>query len=371
MRYIKAFLREDQAYFANCKRSITAQNSHMLVDGCVLYSLVLAFYTVLSIVTHQPAVIRNMYVAFDGVHALLCVAVFTRPNRIKNSYRATQIFCALLEFSILCFFALEGGVASRTQHSLYVPIAILLVQLLFIHRALYSTLVIFLYTGSFAVLSCLNKTPEAYTNDVYIALATFLSANIGYMLIAKLRRSEQKALIKLETLSKLDGLTGLNNKTSLEQLYQTEILQNGRTCTLIVMDIDDFKQVNDAYGHDVGDEVLRGVGDVIKHVFRANDILARFGGDEFVIILDSCDDPAVVRDRMGVLRRQVNGLSFSAPGLKARCSAGAAFTRDSDDFHTLFARADQALYRAKREGKDRLCLEDGAPRLDEPGPVEA
>ena len=357
MRYIATFLSEDKAYFANCKRSIAAQNNHMLFDGCILYSFVLAFYTVFSILTKQTAFLRNMYYVFDGVHLLLCIAVFTRPVRWKESFRATQAFCIVLESSILCFFALEGAMVSPTQHSLYVPIAILLLQLLFIHRAAYSVLAILFYTTFFAVLSCAFKTPEAAKNDVYIALATYISANIGYMLIAKLRRSEQQALTKFETLSTMDELTGLYNKATLARLCQSRILESDRACILAVMDLDDFKKINDAYGHDVGDEVLESVGHTIKRFFRAGDIMGRFGGDEFVILLDSCDDSAVARSRMEAFLRSVDELRFSVDDLSVRCSAGVSFKREGDDFGKMFTRADRALYVAKRDGKNRIAFE--------------
>lgn len=357
MRYIKMFLQDDKAYFANCKASITAQNNRMLADGCILYSFVLLFYTLFSLATKQSAFLRNLYFVFDGFHVALTIAVFTRPARIKGSHRATQLYCIALETAILGFFALEGALVSATQHSLYVPIAILLVQLLFIHSAWYSVTVIFLYTFIFALLSYLYKTPEAFTNDLYIAIATFMAANIGYMLIAKLRRSEQQALTRFENLSRTDALTGLNNKATVEHLCQRVIAEGSQACTLLIIDLDDFKTINDQYGHSAGDEVLTGIGGVIKRVFRVNDILGRFGGDEFVVLMDACSDPEVVRERMEALRRRVSECSFSVPGLAVRCSAGVAFKRDGDDFRSLFTRADQALYAAKRSGKNCFSFE--------------
>ena len=358
MHNISTFLREDRQYFANCKRSIAAHNNRMLFDGCICYAFILAFYTVLSIVTPQPTLLKRMYYTFDAVHLCLCIAVFTRPAKWKESFRATQCFSTALELSILSFFALEGAFVTPTQHSLYVPIAILLVQLLFIHRAPYSFLVIFLYAASFALLSYISKTPEASTNDIYIALATFLSANIGYLLIAQIRRSEQKALTKYETLSTMDELTGLMNKATVTKLCKEYILDGDKPCTLLIVDLDDFKEVNDDYGHEIGDEVLSAVGATIKHFFRANDITGRFGGDEFIVLLDACDDRAVVQNRVDAFRHMIEKLTFSVPLLTVRCCAGATFKREGDDFHSMFARADRALYAAKHAGKDRLALED-------------
>ena len=191
---IGAYIKRDRAYFASCKDSTTAQNNRALVDGCGVYACVLAFYTVMSVVMNASTLQKTMYYVFDGVHMLLCGVVFLRPARVKASHRATQTLCVALELSILSFFALEGAFVSTTQHSLYIPIAILLVLLLFNHGAIYYLSLIFAYTGVFALLSWLHKTPEAAINDVYIAVATCISASIGYVLIAKLHRSEHMCL---------------------------------------------------------------------------------------------------------------------------------------------------------------------------------
>lgn len=356
MQAIKRFFTSDKQYFTAYRESIHVQNKRMLTDGCLAYALVLLFYTVLSVITHSFGLLTTMYLVFDGIHLLLCVIVFLNPMRIKESFFSTQLLCALLEASVLCFFALEGAITTPDQHSLYVPIAILLLQLLFIHTTVYSLSEIFIYTAGFTLLSVLHKSPAAYINDCYIAVATLISATIGYVLVAKLRRREQQALRRFEDLSRTDALTGLYNKATLEQLCAERIAEPGHEYTLLMIDLDNFKKINDEYGHDMGDEVLKGVGDVLRRCFRADDILGRFGGDEFVVLLNRCTDRKVVCDRMRSFSRELSLLSFSAPGPVVQCSAGAAFRRNGDDLRALFIRADSALYDAKRSSKGSVCF---------------
>lgn len=351
---IKAYYAEDKYYFQHNQSVIEKQNRRMLWDSCILYGVVLAIYTAYSVSLEAHAIMRGMYFVFDGIHLALWAVTLVREAKHMHSFRWTQALCVAFEASILSFFALEGALMSPDQHSLYVPIAIMLVQIVFIHPIGYSMLIIALYTASFALLSCCYKTPEAYRNDVLIAMATFLSANIGCILIAKLRRSERHSLMEYERLSMTDVLTGLYNKGAMETLSQPAIADAAQRCTLLILDLDDFKQINDRYGHIVGDEALQKVGTLINSVFRAEDIKARFGGDEFIVLMNRWDDGEAVKQRLSVLRRKMGELSLSVPDLRVHYCAGVTCKREGDTFRTMLERADQALYAAKSRGKDRV-----------------
>ena len=358
MQKFGVFLKNDREYFSLYRDTITLQNNHMLTNGCLIYAAVLALYTFYTEITNQPVLLRNMYLVFDAIHLALCVFVFARTARVKSVFISTQCYCLMLELSLLAFFALEGALVSRTQHSLYVPIAILLVQLLFIHSALCSGVMILTYTVSFAVLSHFYKTPEASANDMSIAVATFLSANIGYVLIANIRHSESSALRNFESLSKMDMLTGLYNKSTIEELCSKKILESDQQFTFYMIDIDNFKRVNDTFGHEAGDEVLKQTGAILRSVFHDGDLIGRFGGDEFVVMMVSCGDRAIARERAECLISKLSEQKFSSPGLTVQCSVGIAFGQTGDNLLSVKTRADEALYSAKSEGRGRCHTEE-------------
>ncbi|MDD3410757.1 MAG: GGDEF domain-containing protein [Eubacteriales bacterium] len=355
-RWIKRFMAEDRQYFAACRADIAARNSRMLSKSCVVYAFVLCFYTLLTAVSDQPQILRTMYWVFDAIHLCLCTAILISKKQKKKSSRATQIYCFCLEASILSFFALEGVFVSRTQHSLYIPIAILLALLLFIHRAAYAYAITDLYVLSFAVMSYLYKTPEAYLNDLYISIATVISANIGFVLIAQMRHSEGTALAKFQRLSQTDQLTGLYNKAAIQTLCEQQLLDQGRTCSFVILDLDNFKRINDRYGHDVGDEVLKTVGKEIEAHFRETDYIGRFGGDEFIVLMNYCKDVDQAKERVKKLLRSIRELTFSKAELRVQCSAGIAIRHGDDTAHAIFKRADTALYQAKKDGKGGFAI---------------
>ncbi len=157
-----------------------------------------------------------------------------------------------------------------------------------------------------------------------------------------------------------DPLTGLHNRRSVDLALPALIEQargQGRTLHLAVLDVDWFKQVNDQFGHAVGDAVLREVGQILQDRLRARDLAARLGGEEFVVVLaDSA--PACALEVCERLRSAVQQHDWSAlaEGLQVTLSVGLACAGERDDAASLLQRADEALYRAKHEGRNRVCV---------------
>lgn len=353
---IKAFFDEDKKYYQSCEANIVVQNNGMLKDGCIIYAAVLSFYTILSLFDGSTDTQLNLYYVFDVIHFALCVGVLICFRCDLMSKDMTKLFCILLELSILGFFALEGALVSRTEHSLYVPIAILMVLLLFIHRIEYSILISTLYILCFTVTSALYKTPQAYKNDLYIAIASFFSSLIGCFLIAKMRHREGMALNEYTSLSRTDQLTGLYNKSTIEAFCKQIMEEPDHGCAFIIIDLDDFKSINDTYGHDTGDAVLISVGQTIKDCFRDSDLVGRFGGDEFIVIMDRCEDLATIISRVTKIIKSVSTLSFHQKELSVQCSAGITLKKEPDSFTAIFKRSDQALYEAKKSGKGQYRI---------------
>ncbi len=159
---------------------------------------------------------------------------------------------------------------------------------------------------------------------------------------------------ELELLSTTDSLTGLSNHRSLMQRLNDEearFAKDRRTFSVLVGDVDHFKQYNDAFGHPAGDEVLKSIADIMRESTREGDCCARYGGEEFVIVLPD----TVVSAALEVaeqIRARVAAQRFS--GRKITLSIGVAgFPEDADDAEAIIAVADEALYQAKREGRDR------------------
>ena len=164
---------------------------------------------------------------------------------------------------------------------------------------------------------------------------------------------------RLEQMATTDKLTGTLSRQVFQVTFDHALLQARRqqqVTSLLLMDIDHFKQVNDQFGHEVGDMVLRRVAQEISITLRASDILCRWGGEEFVAVLADCDGLACaaignkIREAVAAMQFEVNGVHFSVT-----LSAGAAEYHDNEA-SLVMNRADKALYRAKGEGRNRVVL---------------
>jgi len=164
----------------------------------------------------------------------------------------------------------------------------------------------------------------------------------------------------LKELSNTDPLTHLNNRRYLEKALNSELLRAERTgdcISLVMLDIDHFKKINDTYGHQNGDLVLSAIAEATQTHLRCYDIAARYGGEEFVLVLPgtSLAGGEEVAER---LREEVEALSFSSPldKLSVTISLGVALFPSPlvDDFESLIRQADEALYRAKQKGRNRV-----------------
>jgi two-component system cell cycle response regulator len=180
--------------------------------------------------------------------------------------------------------------------------------------------------------------------------------------------SNARMVQKLETMATTDGLTGLFNKRAMLDAAAQKVAASARfdrKLAVLMTDIDHFKKVNDTYGHDVGDVVIRGLADILKRQKRTTDIVARFGGEEFVVLCEQTDEKGAmllaerIREELG--KTSFRTTSKTGAALSVTCSIGVAiFPEAGRDWEALFKAADEALYVSKRSGRDR-CTAWRAP----------
>jgi diguanylate cyclase (GGDEF)-like protein len=173
--------------------------------------------------------------------------------------------------------------------------------------------------------------------------------------------SNAAAVRRLEEMATTDPMTGLLNKRSLEAEFEKRIksaARFGKKLAVLVTDIDKFKSVNDTYGHAIGDVVIKGLGAVLARCKRDTDAVARFGGEEFVLVCEETDTEGAYALAERIRTELEKSVFATEMGpLKVTCSLGVAeFPRDGTTREELFHRADEALYEAKRGGRNRTCI---------------
>lgn len=205
---------------------------------------------------------------------------------------------------------------------------------------------------------------EAYRESIYyslIGLVLGVKSVAGAMVLIGATIVEWTTTLRER--GELDPLTGLRNRGAFEQAMREQLPQaqnEGVPLSLVLADIDHFKQVNDIWGHQAGDQAISGFGDLISTMVRESDTAGRIGGEEFCIAVWNCDNaPAqslAERVRLALARLEHEGLSND---IRLTASFGVATARDGETYEQLFSRADAALYRAKSNGRNRVENAEG------------
>lgn len=193
-----------------------------------------------------------------------------------------------------------------------------------------------------------------------IITAEFLGLVIVCAVSGELRTRDYAALALAErTMARMahyDALTGLANRHNLHEHIHRHLaaVSRGRPFTVILVDVDHFKSVNDTYGHDVGDQVLKVVARILQHVAREIDVVGRWGGEEFLVL---CPDTGLEGGRLLAerLAETLRAEVIEKVGRKT-ASFGVAQAQPGEAIEPLLARADTALYTAKQKGRDRVCV---------------
>lgn len=219
--------------------------------------------------------------------------------------------------------------------------------------------------GPWAVLVAQRRTGVLSEADHVLVSSVAEQIAVSLSLEQALRLAQADRL-RLEHMATTDGLTELANRRHFMRIFALQLARAKRytrKLSLIFLDIDHFKAVNDTFGHATGDEVLRGVAQVLRHTARKTDTVARYGGEEFAILMEETGPKGAQRIAERIqeaLKNQPFGPE-EALFYKTVSVGVACFPEHGDEPERLIACADEALYQAKRNGRDQITLYCGPP----------
>lgn len=277
-------------------------------------------------------------------------------SRSANPYR-TELA------SLMVDSALGGAWIALMQFNL-LPSVVILIMLTMDKMAIGGARLLARCTGAL-VLACAASAAlngfevRPYTNMVQIIgslpLLVFYPLVVGWTTYRLARRLREQNQI-LSEMSRTDGLSGLLNRRYWEEAVAAEFERCARTgacASLLMLDLDHFKSINDRHGHPVGDEVIRGVAEILRGALRGDDVPGRYGGEEFGVLLPETPEAGaeVIAER---IRRRIERAALARSGLRATASIGIAEIGARDvDYTVWISHADRALYAAKERGRNR------------------
>ena len=308
-------------------------------------------YVLLQVSRRFPRVARVYRIILLSCAALMAVIPFVPITSVAPSF--VNLLLLALGLTTLAV-GLTRAIAGDRE-ALYFLIGWGLVSVVAMTRAVY----FMRYAGTPEWLEYLHPATDAF-GALILVLAT-----------ARAARYAEREMVSARQSAMTDPLTGLPNRAQLDlgvaQLMDAAAAREDALAVLFV-DLDHFKQVNDRFGHDVGDACLQAMSGILRRHVRATDLVARYGGEEFVLVLDGADDVSALRAAEALRAAvQADGRQVGGAVVGLTVSIGVAMLDSGDDVASLFKRADAALYRAKHAGRNRLvlgCADTLHPSLD-------
>lgn len=354
----KRYLTEDASVIANTNKRFLVIASTVTA---VLYIVFLLLAKILFAPTWQPSIFHVAYFPFVLIFALYAHAL----NRNKSaSHRTVTASCIAFELLIYVLVILIDTIAAPNAPGSFTELVCMALPALFILPERFTLGLLFLAEGAYLGLILTIKNPAFASNDIFSLVAGLTFSICISLLVSSFRLDAYDIRSKFERLSNRDTLSSLYNKRAFSEMVDNYLARyNGVVdCSLAFIDIDNFKQLNDELGHTNGDRVLSLLGDVLNEQFRSNDIVGRFGGDEFLVFLDRFNKQDLLENRFANINSQFCQRVEELLGRSCHLSIGVVYTKqDRASLSSLIGQADDALYAAKRQGKNCAVIKRFVP----------
>lgn len=352
---VKDFNKATKQYIKDNEDFVALSNRMLLIRVSFIIECMMAIYYVLSLTVFASWNVSRFYAANLIANGVFLIFFVMRYWKREASMKETIWVCQFYQFYIMMFLAIISILPFDMDSPAvyFAPLGIVF-AVLFIIPWRYLMGLIFMECGIMIGLSYYFKSPDIFSINLFSTIvACFVFLYIARSLY-EFRISESIARGKLKDMAGIDKLTGLYNKGQMETLC-LEFFENPTpNATILILDVDNFKTVNDTFGHQQGDLVLKSFGKILKENTSEHDFVGRIGGDEFMILLTqvaSRDQVEQLADRIieGVHRIMATELKYHFS-----CSIGIAML-DPEwglTYDRLFSNADRALYQTKKSGKD-------------------
>lgn len=341
--------------YRSCWEQIAVTNLQMLKRVTYISVGILLLYLTLSIATNRPMGVIGAYAVGLLVQAGFAAFIHASGERLRWRTRVIQALCLFFILSLLAVVVYIGAIGMPDEPGIYFSPMTLVLSMLFILPFWYNVTFITTTTVIFVVLSSLHKAAAEFQLDVSMAILTWVLSITADFVVLDLRVRDLRLRSELMHRSCTDSLTGLMNKSTAEAAARAYLGGAGgkSRSALFVIDLDQFKQINDQLGHQAGDAALEVFGESLMKLFRANDIVGRVGGDEFVALMKNTGDRRLVARRAALICETVRRTRFRDTGISLTCSIGVAICPDGNcAYDMLFRSADEQLYSVKRNGKN-------------------
>ncbi len=279
-------------------------------------------------------------------------------SKVEDSFIKARIYCLIFYSFIILVFSIAEIIIYGNERAVFFPVAIILFSAIYMDYVWVATLYKVLLAIIFLFVDYKMKDKGIFVNDLSVSVLSILGSMFVFATVIRNSFERREDNLELVSKSQTDLLTGLLNKISFQERCEEYLSKRviGAKCTMFIFDLDDFKEVNDNYGHQTGDKTLKLFAEILKGYFHPDDVIGRIGGDEFMVLVLG-EMPEGFADRR--CRSVIHELKTSdIDGNKGvTCSIGIVEDTQGAHFEDLYKRADAALYKSKKNGKARFYFD--------------
>ena len=337
-------------------------DAQQVFSGCLLlfYALHMGIRNLITCEQFQIPSTAIALSALQIILSLLSFILFRSYFKVHKKYTLIAAYCNILQVLLL----LELQYFLHDEYITFVVImCILLSASLTIigNIRLFFVIVMMIFALDMAITLMINGEFQyihqayLYIVDNFFLVVTAVGMNL---FCCRFNYQSFETSEKITYLSQRDGLTALLNRRTFERSVLQHCFDN-TPCAMILLDLDNFKLLNDALGHHKGDDCLRVVAYELKKLFRNTDYIGRLGGDEFVIFLPNCTSTDCITERANMMLKNIpQKYSYEKGDIYVTCSIGIAIStsNNSNLYEQLYLAADSAMYRSKKNGKNSISI---------------
>ena len=350
-------LRFSRYYYTNCVTEIRNSNIRSLVMCSFITTFLSIGFLAASFIFSDKF---NIYEKiFSWLYTLIsCFFCFSSAYLLGKHKKLTLLFVYAYMLFLSASSIITGVFLCKDRNAVFFFIAQTTFPVIFLDTPLRMAGLSLVSAIVFDILAYFFKTPDRYMIDIMNSVIFLITGMLLSIFTANIKLNDfifQKAI---KTERDTDGLTGLLNKSSMMREIRKSMTNDPKNGILVMLDVDDFKRINDSYGHVVGDFVISGIARCLNSSFRNSDIIGRFGGDEFVVFMPFTHDVVIAQSRVKkVLSLMAETIELPNENDKVTGSFGIAVSSEfGDTYDDWFRKADYALYQAKSGGKNQFSV---------------
>lgn len=339
--------------FDDCEKYINNVNLKMLMTASIISIFLGIIFLVVDTFLGAGGKASYFYLAVVIILIIVhLLARFVAKKNVKWVMPLTYLFCCLL----LDLAIIQGTVVLHHSVGLMFCVFLFVIPLIVLDKPLRLDFLLFAMTVIYSLLCMLMKPMDVSMMDVIYSVISLVVSVMLYHSSVALRMEEIISNWQMEKEKDKDALTKLQTRQVAELAIFDYMKKNDDLAALMLVDVDNFTKVNDVLGHDEADRVLVVISRCIKSIFRNTDIIARVGGDDFMVFMQYATKFRDIEKKADVLQRVISK-ELKNEKLDITVSTGVAiYPENSDNYKDLYRRAEIALKRCKRQGKAKYVI---------------